>query len=113
MKNAAAGCELFIPEGVKLDKSLANKDEDCNEWYAGQCTCECEFCEEIADIVIEGLEQLDKIICAVMLSVFTSIADIGLAFIPGGLSPKAIKAAVQGAKSFYENGGDATSFFGN
>ncbi|KAK2773098.1 hypothetical protein CKAH01_13642 [Colletotrichum kahawae] len=31
MKNDTAGCELFFPEGVKLDKSLANKDEDCNE----------------------------------------------------------------------------------
>ncbi|KAH0444740.1 hypothetical protein CcaCcLH18_00398 [Colletotrichum camelliae] len=33
MKNATAGCELFVPGGVKLDKSLANKDEDCNEWF--------------------------------------------------------------------------------
>ncbi|KAI8245040.1 hypothetical protein K4K53_002927 [Colletotrichum sp. SAR 10_77] len=113
VENAAAGCELFVPEGVKLDKSLANKDEDCNEWYAGQCTCECEFCEEIADIVIEGLEQLDSVICAVMLSSLTSIADAGLTFIPGGQAPKAIKAIVQGAKSFYENGAEAASFFGS
>ncbi|KAI8159249.1 hypothetical protein K4K49_000750 [Colletotrichum sp. SAR 10_70] len=113
VENAAAGCELFVPEGVKLDKSLANKDEDCNEWYAGQCTCECDFCEEIADIVIEGLEQLDSVICAVMLSSLTSIADAGLTFIPGGQAPKTIKAIVQGAKSFYENGAEAASFFGS
>ncbi|KAK1851200.1 hypothetical protein CCHR01_06135 [Colletotrichum chrysophilum] len=113
VENAAAGCELFVPEGVKLDKSLANKDEDCNECYAGQCRCECEFCEEIAEIVIEGLEQLDSVICAVMLSSLTSIADAGLTFIPGGQAPKAIKAIVQGAKSFYENGAEAASFFGS
>lgn len=48
-----------------------------------------------------------------MLSSLTSIADAGLTFIPGGQAPKAIKAIVQGAKSFYENGAEAASFFGS
>ena len=75
--------------------------------------CECEFCEKIAEIVIEGLAQLDNIICAVMLSSFKAILDVGLAFVPGGQAPTAVKAAVQGAKSFHQNGEEAASFFGD
>lgn len=75
--------------------------------------CECEFCDKIADIVIEGLAKLDDVICAVMLSSFKSILDVGLLFVPGGQASSAVKAAVQGAKSFYQNGEEAASFFGN
>lgn len=75
--------------------------------------CECELCEDVVNIIIEGLEKLDNVICAVMLSAFQTIADIGLMFVPGGQASTGIKAAVQGAKSFYENGEEATSFFGN
>ncbi|KAI1843073.1 hypothetical protein JX266_010762 [Neoarthrinium moseri] len=107
------GCKLFIPTGVTIDPSLYFKDEDCNQWYPGECMCECELCEDIAKIVIEGLAQLDNIICAVMLSSFKAIIDVGLLFVPGGQATSAVKAAVQGAKSFYENGEEASSFFGN
>ncbi|KAI0429383.1 hypothetical protein F5Y09DRAFT_342700 [Xylaria sp. FL1042] len=107
------GCKLIIPEGVTLDPSLYFKDEDCNEWYPGQCMCDCDLCQELAQVIIKGLAELDNIICAVMLSAFKTILDIGLEFIPGGQASGAIKAAVQGAKSFYENGEDAASFFGN
>ncbi|KAI0815442.1 hypothetical protein GGR55DRAFT_346746 [Xylaria sp. FL0064] len=107
------GCKLVIPEGATIDPSLYFKDEDCNEWYPGECMCDCDLCEELAQDIIKGLAQLDNIICAVMLSAFKTILDIGLEFVPGGQASGAIKAAVQGAKSFYQNGEDAASFFGN
>lgn len=75
--------------------------------------CDCELCEEIVEIVIKGLAQLDNVLCAVMLSSFKSIIDVGLMFVPGGQATTAVKAAVQGAKSFYQNGEEASSFFGN
>ncbi|KAI1352290.1 hypothetical protein F5Y01DRAFT_280458 [Xylaria sp. FL0043] len=75
--------------------------------------CDCDLCEELAQDIIKGLAQLDNIICAVMLSAFKTILGIGLEFVPGGQASGAIKAAVQGAKSFYQNGEDAASFFGN
>lgn len=75
--------------------------------------CECPLCEEIAEIVIEGLAKLDNVICAVMLSSLQTVADIGVMFVPGGQATTAVKAAAQGAKSFYQNGQKAASFFGN
>ncbi|KAI1365677.1 hypothetical protein F5Y08DRAFT_327864 [Xylaria arbuscula] len=106
------GCKLFIAEGTTIDPNLYNYDADCNAWYPGECLCECEFCDEIVEFVIEGLAQLDNIICLVMLSAFQEILDVGLTFVPGGQASSAVKAAVQGAKSFYENGEEAASFFG-
>ncbi|KAF9872776.1 hypothetical protein CkaCkLH20_09639 [Colletotrichum karsti] len=84
-----AGCKSVVPEGVQLDPGTLFKDEDCNQWYPGQCVCECELCDEISKIVIGGLEPLDKVICAVMLSSLKSIADFGLFFIPGGQASSA------------------------
>ncbi|EFQ33078.1 uncharacterized protein GLRG_08222 [Colletotrichum graminicola M1.001] len=114
-KSGVEGCKAFPnqPEVQDLDPSTISKDEDCNEFIPGQYMCECDLCEEVASISIEDLEQLDNVICAVMLSAFKTIADVGLMFVPGGQAPSAIKAAVQGAKSFYENGEEAASFFGN
>ncbi|KAK1963225.1 hypothetical protein LY78DRAFT_205414 [Colletotrichum sublineola] len=114
-ESGVEGCKAFPnqPEIDKLDPSTILKDEDCNEFIPGQCMCECGLCDEISKVIIEGLEQLDNVICAVMLSAFKTIADVGLMFVPGGQASSGVKAAVQGAKSFYENGEDAASFFGN
>ncbi|KAI0965026.1 hypothetical protein F4678DRAFT_485624 [Xylaria arbuscula] len=106
-------CKINIPEGATLDPSLYQTDEDCNQWYPGECFCDCDLCEEIAPIIIKGLEVLDKVLCAAILDAFQTIIDIGLLFVPGGEASGAIKAAVQGAKSFYENAEDKTSFFGD
>lgn len=62
------------------------------------------------DIVIEGLGQIDKVLCSTMLSALTTAAEIALTGIfPAGA---AAKAAVRGAKTFAENGLDAVSFGG-
>jgi hypothetical protein len=63
--------------------------------------------------VIEGLSKLDNVLCAVMLSSLTTIAEVGINFVPGGQVGTGVRLAVQGAKSFFENGMEASSFFGD
>jgi hypothetical protein len=91
-------CSLFIPEGTPDSAVPGGEDEDCNAYKIGECLCECPLCEEIANIVIEALSRLD---------------DVGIMFVPGGQATSAAMKAAQGAKSFYENGQKASSFFGN
>lgn len=88
-------------------------DDDGDEWIPGECECDFPVIEEIAKVVAEGLAKLDNIICAVMLSAFETVAEIGLSFIPGGQSVAAMRLAVQGAKTFAENGLGAANFFGD
>ncbi|KAK8022112.1 hypothetical protein PG993_012879 [Apiospora rasikravindrae] len=61
---------------------------------------------EIIEIVAKGLEQLDKILCAVFVSAIKEVAEIGLMFVPGGAAVKGAGKAIQYAKSAYENGMD-------
>ncbi|KAH9895340.1 hypothetical protein F4778DRAFT_794202 [Xylariomycetidae sp. FL2044] len=112
-RDSIVRCELFLPTGAKIDPSLYSQDEDCNQWYPGKCMCDCELCEDLAKTIAEGLAKLDNVLCAAMLSAFKTIIDVGLLFVPGGQASSGIKASVQGAKSFYENGEKAESFFGN
>ncbi|OHE99260.1 hypothetical protein CORC01_05541 [Colletotrichum orchidophilum] len=76
----------------------------------GNCECNFEIAEKILDTVTEGLEKLDSIICAAMLESFNTILQVGINAIPGDVG---IRAAVQRAKTFVENGLDAVSLFGN
>ncbi|OHF01134.1 hypothetical protein CORC01_03448 [Colletotrichum orchidophilum] len=48
-----------------------------------------------------------------MLEAFQSIIDVGINFIPGGAALNGARAAIQGAKTFAENGLEAASFFGD
>lgn len=69
---------------------------------------------DIFDVVAQGLSKLDNVLCAVMLSSFQTIAEVGVAFIPGaGEAETALGAAVQGAKSFAQNGMKADKYFGD
>jgi len=65
------------------------------------------------DVVIDGLSELDKVICLSMLSAFDVIVQVGISAVPAGALGNAARAAVQGAKTFAENGLDAASFFGS
>ncbi|KAF2183380.1 hypothetical protein K469DRAFT_211108 [Zopfia rhizophila CBS 207.26] len=100
-----------------FDKSLIEKDADGDLWVPCKCKCENKdvegISEAIFDIVAEGLAQLDNIICAVMLESFKTILEVGIEFVPGGAALNGAKTAVQGAKSFVENGLEAADFFGN
>ncbi|KAI8150498.1 hypothetical protein K4K49_012275, partial [Colletotrichum sp. SAR 10_70] len=91
-------------------KSLIYKDEDGKEWVAGTCECNFEIAEEIFDVVVEALEGIEKAVCAVMLESCNIILQSGVMAIPGG---PFLRTAVQGAKTFVENGLDAASFFDN
>ncbi|ORY17841.1 hypothetical protein BCR34DRAFT_10171 [Clohesyomyces aquaticus] len=100
-----------------FDKSTIEKDADGDLWVPCRCKCDNPDVEGIAeaifDIVAEALQQLDNIICAVMLESFKQILEIGIDFIPGGAEVNGIRRAVEGAKSFAENGLAAADFFGN
>lgn len=64
------------------------------------------------NMVIEGLENLDSILCGVMTSVLMEIAQVGLTFVPGvGPATRATRLAIQAAKSFDENGLKGKSLF--
>jgi hypothetical protein len=104
---------LFKPEGTKIDPRIIYRDGDNNRYTPGKCQCSCDLCEAILNPAIEALSQLDHIICAVMVSAFTTIAEVGLEFVPGGQVSAAVRAAVLGAKLFTENGLDAALFFGD
>ncbi|KAH8712224.1 hypothetical protein GQ44DRAFT_409889 [Phaeosphaeriaceae sp. PMI808] len=100
-----------------MDKSLINKDGAGDLWVPTKCKCSNPDVEGISvaifDIVAEGLSKLDNIICAVMLEAFKTILDVGIMLVPGGAPANAAMKAVQGAKSFVENGMAAADFFGN
>lgn len=100
-----------------FDQSSIRRDDYGERWVPCQCICENEEVEDAAKFfvgeVIEGLGQLDNVICAVMLEAFKVIVDVGIAFVPGGAVLKGAETAVRGAKSFAENGLEAADFFGN
>lgn len=83
------------------------KDDDGNPWLPGKCKCEDKgleaFADELIDVVARALSKLDNVICAVLVSAFKEIAEIGLEFVPGGSSVKVAKA-IKYAKSAYQNG---------
>lgn len=60
-----------------------------------------------------GLEKIDNIICAVWVETFKNILEVGINFIPGGEVLTVAGRAVQGAKTFAENGLEAADFFDN
>ena len=62
-------------------------------------------------MVIDGLSELNKVICLSMLSAFDAILQVGISAVPAGVLGNAARVAVQGAKTFAENGLDAASFF--
>jgi hypothetical protein len=100
----------------KKDSSLINEDDDGYKWVIGQCTCGgavVELAEEIAGIVAGALEQLDNLLCGILLQTFVSIAEIGVNFIPGGQVLEVFTLSVKAAKTFTENGMEAAGFIGN
>lgn len=108
--------ELVAEEDWKKDSSLISKDDDGYLWVIGQCTCGgavVELAEEIAGIVADALEQLDNLLCGILLQAFVSIAEIGVNFIPGGQVLGAFRLSVKAAKTFTENGLEAGGFMGN
>ncbi|KAI1373844.1 hypothetical protein F4677DRAFT_428431 [Hypoxylon crocopeplum] len=97
----------------QIDPSVIEKDDDGNLWTAGTCVCKLEIAEAIIDVVIQALSQLDNVLCAVVLTAVTTLVEQGLDAVPGGASIAAVEKAVEGAKTFAENGLDAVSFFGD
>lgn len=89
-----------------LDPSTIFKDQSGYEYTPGTCFCSAGLATALFDIIAKGLSQLDNVICAVMVSAFESVIEIGLDLTPEAWAEKAgktaaedaIKAAVKGAK---------------
>ncbi|KAJ4405030.1 hypothetical protein N0V82_010392 [Gnomoniopsis sp. IMI 355080] len=117
----ATGCSLPNVDTADLDPSIVYKDESGYEYTPGECFCSAGIATALFDIIAKGLSQLDNVICAVMVSAFESVIEIGLDLTPEAWAEKvgktaaedAMKAAVKGAKSFKENGGKAEDVFTN
>ncbi|KAI8957946.1 hypothetical protein F5Y11DRAFT_62453 [Daldinia sp. FL1419] len=109
----AVGCKGPDVPTDKLDPSTIDKDDDGNEFTPGECICDLSVAGAILDVVIEALSQLDNVICAVVLTAVTTLVEEGLDALPGGASVTAAEKAVEGAKTFVENGLDAVSYFGD
>ncbi|KAI0852020.1 hypothetical protein F5Y00DRAFT_274259 [Daldinia vernicosa] len=107
----AVGCKGPDVPIEKLDPSTIDKDDDGNQFTPGECICDLSGAVAILDVVIQGLSKLDNVICAVVLSAVTTLVEEGLDAVPGGASVTAVHKAVEGAKTFVENGLDAISFF--
>lgn len=113
------GAQCKLPNAPKnpleeLGPSMIWEDDDGLKYTQGNCICDFEAADVIADFVVEALSMLDKIICAAMLSAFDIVLEAGIAAIPvGGQVAGMARLAVQGAKIFAENGLEAASFFGD
>lgn len=106
----AVGCKgPGIPRD-QIDPSIVEKDDDGNEFTPGTCVCDLSGATAILDVVIQGLAELDNVICAVILNAVVTLVEEGIDHVPGG-SSAAIGKAVEGAKTFVENGLDAVSYF--
>ncbi|KAI2467770.1 hypothetical protein F4781DRAFT_400588 [Annulohypoxylon bovei var. microspora] len=109
----AVGCQGPNVPQDQLDPSTIEKDDDGNLWTSGTCVCNLAVAGAFLDVVVQALAQLDNIICAVMLTAVTTLVEQGIDAVPGGSSIEAVEKAVEGAKTFVENGLDAVSFFGD
>jgi len=63
--------------------------------------------------VAQGLEKIDNVICAIWVEAFKDVLEVGINFIPGGEVLTVAGRAVEGAKTFAENGLEAADFFDN
>ncbi|KAH9211736.1 hypothetical protein DL95DRAFT_411781 [Leptodontidium sp. 2 PMI_412] len=93
---------------IILKWEIATRDKARSQWRLM-----VELAEEIAGIVADALEQLDNLLCGILLQAFVSIAEIGVNFIPGGQVLGAFRLSVKAAKTFTENGLEAGGFMGN
>jgi hypothetical protein len=96
-----------MPESAwKQDPSILEKDSDGNLWVPAKCECGGvigALTDDIMDAVFKGLDQLDHVMCAVLLQSFTLMAQIGENFIPVAGEVNVLKAAVESAKTMAEN----------
>ncbi|KAI0843536.1 hypothetical protein F5Y06DRAFT_255221 [Hypoxylon sp. FL0890] len=109
----AVGCKGPGIAQDQLDPSTVFKDDDGNAYTPGTCVCDLSAAGAFLDVVVQALSKLDNVICAVVLSAIVTLLEEGIDAVPAGSSIEAVKKAVEGAKTFVENGLDAVSYFGN
>ena len=103
-------CPGVIPP--KFDHSTIKQDDEGLQYIPNRCTCSFPAAHAILDVVIEGLQKLDHVMCAVFLQGAELVAEVGLNFVPeGGAAVKGAKMLIENAKTFAENGLGAGDFF--
>ena len=106
--------DMDLPEGAK---SIIATD-DAGDAYV-PCKCKCSnpdvegIAKELVDVVVEGLSHLDEFLCGIFMTAMVTVVEIGIDAIPGGAEATAAARAVQGVKSFVENGLDIADSMGN
>ncbi|KAK2865320.1 hypothetical protein FQN49_003693 [Arthroderma sp. PD_2] len=104
-------CILFGPSKQEVAKQgFLYIDDDGDESVRGGCDCNQTGPAKGVFTVLEGLERIDETLCGEFLSAIELILDVGLTVIPGG-QIKHLGTFVKGAKTFAENGLEASSFF--
>ncbi|RYP67030.1 hypothetical protein DL771_007449 [Monosporascus sp. 5C6A] len=103
------GCDASAFGDVDFYKLDYKEDDDGNPFVIADCVCSVPIAEELLRVVAEGLARLDDVLCVMMLEALNTVLEFGIAAIPGGAGAR---AAVQAAKTFAENGLEASSFGG-
>ncbi|RYP24622.1 hypothetical protein DL765_000448 [Monosporascus sp. GIB2] len=103
------GCDASAFGDVDFHKLDYKEDDDGNPFVIANCVCSVPIAEELLRVVAEGLAKLDEVLCVMMLEALNTVLEFGIAAIPSGAGAR---AAVQAAKTFAENGLEASSFFG-
>ncbi|KAL5427576.1 hypothetical protein PMIN07_006035 [Paraphaeosphaeria minitans] len=106
---------MNLPNGI--DQSTIMHDDSGDVYVPCKCKCDNPDVEGIAnailDVVIDGLSQLNEIICGVFMTAMVSVVETGIDLIPGGPEAEAAAHGVEAVKSFTENSLDVADSMGN
>ncbi|KAH9995141.1 hypothetical protein F4779DRAFT_631695 [Xylariaceae sp. FL0662B] len=80
----------------QIDPSIVYKDDDGNKFTPGTCVCDLGIANALAAVVIQALSKLDEVICAAILTAFTSIIEVGIEAVPEAIEATAAGKAVEG-----------------
>ncbi|KAH0355889.1 hypothetical protein KCU83_g1508, partial [Aureobasidium melanogenum] len=112
------GCNVTSYENFDFengDKSIISTDDNGFRWVPAPCECSNPDVEKVAtsllDTVTQGLERTDTINCAMWHKVFNQILESGMKSVYGKELLNVAGQAIQGAKTFAENGLQAVNFF--
>lgn len=96
---------------------MIETDDNGFRWVSAPCECSSSDVEDVAasvfETVAQSLERIDDASCAIWTEALKDILGGGINSIPGGEVLTVAGRAVQGAKTFAENGLGATDFFNN
>ncbi|CAN8099201.1 unnamed protein product [Discula destructiva] len=98
---------------TQLDPSVIYTDDDNLHWTPGRCDCDYELAVVIMDIIAQGLEKLDMVLCSIFVSIFEEVVEVATMFLPGADLLDAMQLAITAAKTVDENALGPTDYFDN